>query len=558
MLTIQQEARLTIPQSNNIMAEGGSNQLVHQSVDKPIPGRDAQVPVDVTSRSAQEPLRIRGQTTCPNHLDNEIQYLCQDCNQLACVKCVTSVHQSHTLDDFERKVIPKKELEIKCFIDEDKQTLEKLKAEIDSANIKNEWIASHFAECHQEIEENSKAIAILISKQLEKKQQDLKQVQDENNAKLMKYIEGLICKQSEIGNRIEEYERTLKTGSNIQKYELDMDPNTGAPVTKPLLTNFGFVPTPQDKASTLLEEASGQLTETSKTQGDEIDKIPKLTFCSETKILQEFDVQDVNFKVCNICPVSDEMSWVSCVKSSAVTQVNHAGTILKQVMFDGQVNGICVSPSTGLLWACSSFECSIYNVTSGGRPCPLFMSNTIPWSLCVTQADTVVVGMTGKVKSYTADGKELFSQTIGDAQKATKISECPLTHNLAILTCHLQKDQASFILIVKENLEELFHFQPVLGTRNVVPTDVRYDTMGKLVVAIAGRNQLLYLDDIGKFIKLLYSFQQKFNREAAIGPYLGIDKENTLWAVFYHDHQHACRVQQLKYCRPKKQECSIS
>ncbi|XP_069130930.1 uncharacterized protein [Argopecten irradians] len=220
------------------------------------------------------------------------------------------------------------------------------------------------------------------------------------------------------------------------------------------------------------------------------------------------------------------------------------------------ISGISISPLDHCLWLCVNEDCSMVKVDHEGEMAIQFHTEQNPWCLCVTRDGRVVVGFVDSIASYSMEGKkikEVFKDKSGKkiVSQPQRITECPVSHNLAVLDkgWNLLTKDKPYIVILNRTLHLLYRYNGTMvapGTKATAspsfqPRDVIYDTDGQLLIANKSKKSIDVINEKGEHLRTLLTDEWK-------PVSLGLQQDNTLWAVFRSSSK--CRVKLLRYTEP--------
>lgn len=191
----------------------------------------------------QVPVHVKGQTTCAHHKVIELNIYCKQCKDLACIECLSSVHESHTVCGLDA-IIPDKKQDIQNFIDKiEKEHLVKIEqciADIQVSVIEN---ISKFADLSDEIRERNNKLKNELDKLSIQTLSRYQEIKDGNTKLLLAYKEELEKHRIHLHQRVKKYKEVLQSGSHLQVYDTAYE--TYTPVTlpeKPAVDTLGSSP----------------------------------------------------------------------------------------------------------------------------------------------------------------------------------------------------------------------------------------------------------------------------------------------------------------------------
>ncbi|XP_021349587.1 uncharacterized protein LOC110447922 [Mizuhopecten yessoensis] len=465
--------------------------------------------------------RPLGQTTCVYHKGEILEWFCETCPDAICKKCIPTIHRGHNFEELS-EVTPQNKSQIQKFIEHTRQNeILQLHQEI---NSNQESLKNHSSHC--------KGVAQEVKKQGERYKKDvdsfiaqmllkLKKLEDENSNLLRNYQTDLENKLEDLEGKVEKYEETTRTGTDIQMFDSVISCQRLTHVTSPAKPTLGTVQFyPNSLTNELMEQAIGKvgLTRSDEIPGPSEDQI---------SVVREWEAP------CNtrcICPIEDDDGAWTCDYSNMLTYLTSQGKTKQQIKSPVPVIDICVSPKTQNLWACSNIDNRVIELVSGKFTGRFYTLDKVR-SICVTKCDEVLVGMKCKIEKYTTEGK--LHSTITTAWSPRRIVQCPVSENIAVV----DRDDAGdggkgnpHIIVMDKNLRKSFQYgRPEhasrTGRRPFDPIDVAYDTRGCLVVGDCENGCLHLLSGKGQYLKLLHT--------ATEGAWpVGVASDGLLWARF--------------------------
>ncbi|XP_060072549.1 uncharacterized protein LOC132552397 [Ylistrum balloti] len=394
---------------------------------------------------------------------------------------------------------------------------------------------------------------------------------EEDNAKLLQtYKHDLEMYSTQLKQKVLECKEALQRGSNIDIFDTGCEIHSS--VTLPVKPTLGTVSfTPNGSPQCHLKHALGEMDVSDQGQGQSFKghdqagqkgqfiqqqrsgpnvKTPYTQQRSagrrkgpRTKILGELE------SPCNIdciCPGTEGRMWTSAHNSDTLIQLDKQGKIVQEVKHNAKIKDISLSPTTNILWACDE-EKYITELVSG-RLVQRFKNTEEPQCICITASKHVVLGAPKHIKKFTANGELVLSTMaagIGKAYTPHRISECPVTHNIAVVNLsdgkHVGKNQQ--VIVMDTDFKELFRYgsedldthQPKAQSEVFDPWNVAYDSGGRLVIGDRKNKRVLLISGRGEFLRNLH-------RDVYWTTAVGIDREDILWVMF-----GSCNIKLLKY-----------
>ncbi|XP_069128918.1 uncharacterized protein [Argopecten irradians] len=330
---------------------------------------------------------------CREHPGMGFVYVCKTCNNdLICMDCVVGRHQKHNLSklaeflseqtqkiqQYEKKLskydIPKTE----SAINEEhfKENGKEFRQMIDDIKIQGE-------EMKREIDKITNRL-VNLCRDLVKMNADVK---EKNKELLTTYL------REELEPQLDRCQRISGTDDDIiaKAWEiLSTGPTTPLALTSLRVAVFQ----PGNISNAVLGRMLGSLL----VEGENTSfrAVPPCAVISSFKTSFDYDE-------CRTCRSSDE-AWLSYWDEEQIYRVDQKGNVRKKIECNAKVHSIAVSPTTGGVWFCVKEDKSIRDITSDGNIVTRFNVGSNPLSLCITQEDMVVVGMTDDIKLYIAHG----------------------------------------------------------------------------------------------------------------------------------------------------------
>ncbi|XP_021367288.1 uncharacterized protein LOC110459386 [Mizuhopecten yessoensis] len=373
----------------------------------------------------QIPFRAKGQTTCIHHRNRLLDFYCEKCQELACTKCLSSIHMSHTVCDLS-EITPQNKQDILKFIDKFEN--------IDLVQI-SQYITSTDSQLKKNLSRFEK-LSIELRTQTNKLKEDLdrltartlplyQQMEEDNTKLLQTYQQNLEIYSTQLKQQVQECKIALQRGSDIQIYDTgcEIQSSVTLPV-KPTLGTASFSPnqTPQVH----LKKAFGEVKTSVQCQGQALQghdlsvessaaqgsspsqqnptrrkemTSPLYTLLHETKVLGKWKPQSF---ITSVCPTTDGQVWTSDSNDGTLSLLDRKSTVIHEVTHNTRITDISMSPTTNKLWVCD-WENNITELMPG-RLVLRFSTRETPLCICVTASNHVIVGMAKQISKFTSKG----------------------------------------------------------------------------------------------------------------------------------------------------------
>lgn len=193
--------------------------------------------------AAKIAVRIKGQRTCLHHKGRQLDFYCEECQELACSKCVSSIHKRHSLCDIS-EIADQRKGNIRNFID---RTEENELVQIRSFIVSTDVL----------LKDNDKTfdkLSTQVKMQTEKLKRELdnrtavtlslyQKLKEDNNELIGKYKQDLETSEKQLLQQMQQCKTTLQQGSDIEIYytECEIDSQIHLPV-QPTLGTASFSP----------------------------------------------------------------------------------------------------------------------------------------------------------------------------------------------------------------------------------------------------------------------------------------------------------------------------
>ncbi|XP_021365925.1 uncharacterized protein LOC110458518 [Mizuhopecten yessoensis] len=518
----------------------------------------------------QIPFRKKGQTRCIEHKGRQLELYCEKCDTLVCLKCLSTIHKGHDVCEL-NEITSQKKQDIQNFIERtEKNDLVQLREYITSTDTLLKDNTSNFENLSHKLKTQTDQLKqdldLLTTQTL-----SLYQKMEEDNAKLKQtYKQDLEMCNKQLGQRVQECKSALQRGSNIEIYDAGCSIKTNLPV-KPVLGTASFTPNKNpkhhlelalgtidisregqasvDQDYTSVTPFGGQKPSSTSQQSEPKGKkaVTMYKQLLQTKVLEEWESP---VGITSICPTTDGQVWTS-FNSNTLTLLDRNGRVIQQVKQKANINSISLSPTTHTLWVCDA-EHNITELVSG-RLTNRFSTKERPMCICVTASNHVIVGMTEHISKFTTQGQMVLTTSSTGTWKPLVcsprwISECPVTHTVAVVDCNYKRgggDGIPHVIVMDTDLKELFVYRGDIpstykqssqkGAQPFNPRGVVYDSVGNIIIADCNNNRVLLISGRGEFLRIIHT-------DTIWTCDVGVDREDVLWAVF-----GGCNVKLLQY-----------
>ncbi|XP_021354089.1 E3 ubiquitin-protein ligase TRIM71-like [Mizuhopecten yessoensis] len=520
-------------------------------------------------------IAVRGQdqTKCVHHKGESLDWFCETCYDVICAKCVSTSHKGHD-NILLSEATPDNKRKIKSFIYETEQKeLVEIQLKISSTQHSLDEHLNHFKSVAEEVkmqgEKLKEDIDVLIAETLAQ----VKHLEVENTKLLTSYKNELEKKLADLKEQLKHCKETLQTGTDIQVFDLSKGLQTNIILPeKPKLGSGDF--TPNNRRNTILKEAFGKLSlrpseqsqsSTGPDQSDETpvddnplpsghqqsvkrstdtDKDPEKALLPQIKIISEWSPDMIT----KICPKHGGGVWTS--DGYKGIHLNSQGEIQQEIKSPVYISYITLSPTTHNLWACSTSDKSVLELTSG-KLTRRFKTKDKPRCLCITRDEHILVGTKHKITEYTPEGNPGIGTKTYLLKKPMvcspqSISQCPINDNVAVVDSDLTDDGGQdnpAVIVLDRKLKEIYRYkesQHYSGSTSLLfPYDVTYDSLGFLVIADFANRGIHLLSGDGQYLRQLYT-------DIDLPFVVCVDTEGVLWAVFGLSNTNQ-KVKRLQY-----------
>ncbi|XP_021343662.1 tripartite motif-containing protein 2-like [Mizuhopecten yessoensis] len=511
---------------------------------------------------SQISLRIKGQTTCIHHKGRQLDLCCEKCQELVCLKCLSSNHKTHTVCELS-EVTHQEKPDIKNFIDRtEKNDLVQIGKYITSTDTLLKDNTSTFEKLSQKLKIQTERLKQELDILTEQTLSLYHKMEEDNTNLIMKYKQDLEVYEKQLKQQIQECKAALQRGSHIHIYDAFCEiqsPTHSLPV-KPVLGTANFTPNenPQDhlkkalgkvitssQGQTLTDQGrsvttSDDLEQSSTQQQQSGTKVKKAV--TTYKLLPQTKIVEERKSPCyidSICPTTDGQVWTKYNKT--LTLLDRKGNVIQEVKHNVYIDDISLLPTTHTLWVCDDRN-NIRELVSG-RLTHRFSTKELPRCICITASNHVIVGMTKHISKFTTDGKMVCTTMAKRTRKPLvctpyRISECPVTHNVAVADFSYESDGGDGkgrVVVMDTDFKELFVYRgdipstykptPQTGGKPFNPSGVVYDSVGNQIIGDRHNNRVLLISGGGEFLRVIHT-------DTDCTWAVGIDREDVLWAVF--------------------------
>ncbi|XP_069133741.1 E3 ubiquitin-protein ligase TRIM71-like [Argopecten irradians] len=495
-------------------------------------------------------------TTCFRHEENQLDWFCDTCSVLICLKCSSYNHRGHNTTRLSERT-PLNKVKIKAFINEvEENSLTRIQNELNSSE--DSISGEQFENVIQEVENRGQELRRGLDTYIQQIISELKQLKDENGKIRRGYKMELERKLDQLKENVEQCKETIQTGTDLQVFFtmngvdkaiiLPRKPVLGTAIFSPVggslgqifgkvtltrptwlevssdgqnslpqQTNRGIVYPPLSGSS---EPQQRSLPDTGSTAPQDYPTVPYQSSPPRYEDFQHTNVLPELRSMVNISSISPTKTgdaWTSYWKSDNLTRLTSQGEVVQSMQIPVVVKDISVSPCTNNLWVCSDKDNSVLELTSTTLT-HRFRTKDEPKALCITVEDLVLIGTKHRITKYTTKGKWVSSSKAPLLKKSTvyspqKISQCPVTENIAVVDRDRSGEGGQDkpkIVVLNVDLEELFRYgqsqyKGARTSKHFNPWDVAYDRMGNLVVADGGNCCLHLLGGNGAYLRVLHT-----------------------------------------------------
>ncbi|XP_069101960.1 tripartite motif-containing protein 3-like [Argopecten irradians] len=517
--------------------------------------------------TAYIPIRSKGQTTCHHHRGRQLEFYCKQCLEVTCVKCLSSIHNCHPICELS-EIIPQKKQDIRNFIDRTEN---------------NDLVQSgiYIASADTLLKDNDRMFEELshqLKMQTEKLKQDLdkltaetlsvyKNMKNDNNKLIQEYKQDIEMYDRQLKQQMTDCKTALQQGSHIEIYDTkcEIDSRIHLPVT-PVMGTTSFTPNknPQGHLELALgkvttsaqghtstgqgrsvSSSAGQQQPSSQQQTDDKGKkaVTRTKLLIEAKVVEEWNSPSLIF---SMYPTTDDQAWTKC--GNTLTLLNRKGKVIQKVTHKAEINDISLSPTTHRLWACDD-QNNILELVSG-QLTKRFRTKEEPYSICVTENDSIIVGMSKHISKYTTQGQMVLTAKTRWRWKSLvcspfRITECPITNNVAVIDNSNERDGGDgnkHVVVMDTDFQKLFVYRgdiPSTPQRRSSPFNPRglvYDSHGNIIIGDQYNGNVLVISGDGEKVKVIHT-------DTDCVWAVGMGRDDLLWTYIGN------KVKMLKYYR---------
>ncbi|XP_060075267.1 uncharacterized protein LOC132554955, partial [Ylistrum balloti] len=518
------------------------------------------------AKSGQIAVRQEEQSTCVHHTGKTLEFFCEECEDVVCSKCITSVHKGHNMRDLSDVTVGIKE-EIRRIVEDTErnklpQSQKNIQSIVDELKKNAECFDNLAAETKKQADRLKQDIDVMTVESMAFYQR----IKEENARLLTAYQCELDNGHTELRKRLQECKRLLQKASDITFFdsrdkikEFARQPLLSG---KPILRTAIFDPAKSFRG--FLEQAFGRRSAsgqsghlpsvdtdqtvamsgktTSETRGANLSVT--LELLPEVKVLEE---DSLGF-IANHIRCSQPNEAYLCYSSGSKSKLQVLDTAFKnkkKINVDTCITDISIARDTNHIWAADGKNKSIMEYTADSFKVR-FHTEAKPECLCVTTiGNHVLVGTTECVMKFSFDGKVVLTSDQFKSRKSTfgttrRIRECRVTHNVAVAEIQVDKTgdvSGGKLLLLNEDLEQLFCCSGATlegqqhNRKPFYPRDLAFDSAGNIVIADLHQNGILFLDIRGISMKVVYT--SKYRPTA-----IDIDDNNIIWAFTNAKHSN--------------------
>ncbi|XP_069125396.1 uncharacterized protein [Argopecten irradians] len=399
-------------------------------------------------------VREKGQRTCAHHRGQLLILYCETCDDVICVKCLSSIHKSHTVCELS-EVIPAKKTDLQNHLDKNNRA--QIKQYVDFTEIEMKKNSSSFDSLCRDVKAQSIKLKQAIDTKTEEVLSACKEMEEGN-------IKALTNFRRELQSRLEYFDddfhaecaAVLRDGSDLQVHDTLEEVRAKAKVPLiPILGTASF--SPNTNPHSFMDRYFGTLTTSAHRPPGQYKLLPKA-------------IEQSSYK-------NKEISRQ-----------------LQQLLQD----------------AVYELDVSMKSPESLLRTRPSIEGTRDTRCICVTMDDQVLVGGMSKITKYTKDGRALIStqpRQCGDplVPSPRKIAECCVTRNVAAISSGSRS-----VIVMNTNLEKIFQNNGNIpeGQRKELGIGscnnmfaIQYDTTGNLIICCDSYFHIL--SGSGEFLKAI-------------------------------------------------------
>ncbi|XP_069139295.1 uncharacterized protein [Argopecten irradians] len=498
---------------------------------------------------AQTAVRRKGQTTCIHHTGKSVEFICEQCNELACTKCVGSRHRGHELTELS-EIAEKQKLEMINFIKElENIKLPHIKENKESIDKEMSETVDYFDKMETTIQERGVKLKNEIDGLINGSTSLCRKMKAENVQRLTEYKKCLEDGQEGLAKQLHECKTHLQDSSVIElcdvgrtfrslalnipeapglhtavfeepsQFRCYLEQALGTLVVDDL--SAGQPGSSKQPPSPMTESASTVLPTAKPVEYSEYSFLP------QTSIMGRFYTE----RICNrINPTDNEKVWISY--SDILQLVDKKGKVQRKIQFKKRITDFSISPRTKNIWVCSDSDSSITECTKGIMILRFHCKNK-PICLYLTATNDILVGMSQSVTKFSQDGKPLLSTKLPTSQQVPvhlpqKITECRLTQDVAVVERQSENEiSKKQVIVMDKGFGVKFRYVGnTLGSDGAFdPWDVTFDTVGNILIADSNNHSVLLVSSDGTFLKTVFTDERSTQA-------ICLDKNLVLWAVF--------------------------
>ncbi|XP_060074880.1 uncharacterized protein LOC132554573 [Ylistrum balloti] len=519
---------------------------------------------ELSSMKGQIVVRAKGHDKCPSHRDNQVVFLCQDCNILICPSCSITTHKAH-FDSFIEisKTTQQNKNRIRDFINSTENLdIPKLKEEIKTAKEHHSTYKPKYKNIRDTIKEYRDIARKVIDEITENHLAFCDEMELVDTELLQTHITNLERRLDNLVTLSLECKETLQRGNGVLVYDSATEiQNTDLEI--PQRPNIRTEFTPCKDRRNHLKEAMGVIQARTDHQAASAAGGPSnqgpLVRNKQSSEMDQLSTGTVQYKLCDrptvvsvfsyragnplICPTPVGRAWLCDYNTSTLNLINNKGEVLQEIQHNNNITDISLDPITGCLWFCCFEERTVNEVSTSSTPVRRFTTQYYPHKLSVTSEGRVVVGTGGrqgyKVVIYTTGGQVLHTVIVERSELGgvLSITQCPVTGNIAIVSKKLidgeYSDPNNFrrhVIVYNPTLQPLIHYRGEgIQAREAVTPDkfgpirVVYDSKGNIVISDWKRKTIELITGDGKYIKTLHTNKGQQGE-------VGIQSDDVLWS----------------------------
>lgn len=483
----------------------------------------------------QTGVRPKGQTTCIYHEGTQLELFCKSCSQVACTKCLTSVHDSHSVCDL-GEVTPQQKRVIQHFMDNTEEiVLDQVNRDITSTQKHLKGNSTKFQQLANDLKQQNEKMKQDLDKLLEDSLSEYQQMEKKNAALLNTYKSNLESYKVKLNQLLKECISALQEGTDLDICDIGSEIHCDAALHVPKAPTLGtasFSPNtdPQSLGTVTITDPGHASFAPALHRSISAKGLPLLN--QATKIVGVFH----SLIISSMCPTGDNNAWTCNSETHTMTLLDRKDTPLQKIEYHSNIRDISLS-NNHELWSCHH-DHSVAELVSG-KPTPRFKVDHEPRCICLTQDGHVIIGMDGSVSKFTKGGTRIRTTVAGTTGKPFvcspyRITECRVTENVAVAdkdnTAH-GGDGKPHVVVMDMNFRELFRYKGICSrsshqtTRPFNPWGVAYDSTGNLVMTDCNNHRVLLIGGDGQFLRTLHN--DTWNTRA-----VGIDANDIVWAAF--------------------------